>query len=103
MQSISSYINPNTRVDKEEIDGVMHWANSHVIVKDGRVDDNPRVHIVGDDVYAPNIKNKFKTNGQLLHAYKIKFTHPKTKQEMEFETPLPNYFKEIVDYLEEQY
>ena len=45
-------INPNTRVDMEEIDGVKHWANSHVIVKDGRVDDNPRVHIVGDDVYA---------------------------------------------------
>ena len=59
--------------------------------------------VVGDDVYAPNIKNKFKTNGQLLHAYKIKFTHPRTKQEMEFETPLPSYFKEVVDYLEEQY
>jgi len=45
-------INPNTRVDNEEIDGVQHWANSHVIIKDGVVDDNPRVHIVGDDVYA---------------------------------------------------
>ncbi|MBQ7306924.1 MAG: RluA family pseudouridine synthase [Clostridia bacterium] len=59
--------------------------------------------VVGDDVYAPNIKNKFKTNGQLLHAYKIQFTHPRTQEKMEFEASIPDYFQEILDYLEKQY
>lgn len=45
-------INPNTRVDNEVIDGVNHWANSHLIVRNGRVDKDAKIVLTGDDVYA---------------------------------------------------
>lgn len=55
--------------------------------------------IVGDKVYGIK-KQKFKLNGQLLHAFRLKFVHPTTLKEMMFEAPLPEYFKEILDKLE---
>ncbi len=54
--------------------------------------------IVGDEVYS-NGKNPFGIHGQMLHAYKLKFVHPTTKKEVEFEAPLPEYFKDILDKL----
>ena len=54
--------------------------------------------IVGDMVYS-NGKNKFGVQGQMLHAWKIKFTHPITGKEMEIEAPLPQYFEKILDDL----
>ena len=49
--------------------------------------------IVGDDLYGG--KSKFKTDGQMLHAKVLKFVHPKTGEEMEFSTELPEYFEKI--------
>ena len=64
-----------------------------------------RVHLAyighpveGDTVYGKR-KQKLYQNGQLLHAYKLTLIHPKTKKEMTFEAPLPDYFKEIIDNL----
>ena len=54
--------------------------------------------IVGDMVYS-NGKNKFGVQGQMLHAWKIKFMHPITGKEMEIEAPLPPYFEKILDDL----
>lgn len=54
--------------------------------------------IVGDKVYGIK-KQKFKLNGQLLHAFRLSFVHPTTLKEMTFEAPLPDYFKEILDKL----
>ncbi len=54
--------------------------------------------IVGDMVYS-NGKNKFGVQGQMLHAWKIKFMHPITGKEMEIEAPLPQYFEKILDDL----
>ena len=54
--------------------------------------------IVGDMVYS-NGKNKFGVQGQMLHAWKIKFMHPITGKEMEIEAPLPSYFEKILDDL----
>ena len=54
--------------------------------------------IVGDMVYS-NGKNKFGVQGQMLHAWKIKFLHPITGKEMEIEAPLPQYFEKILDDL----
>lgn len=50
--------------------------------------------IVGDDVYG--IKDKIKTNGQLLHAYKLELDQPSTNQRLTFEAKLPDYFEEII-------
>ena len=52
--------------------------------------------LVGDLVYGPN-KNPFKLEGQLLHAKKIGFIHPTTKEYMEFSSELPNYFKDLIN------
>ena len=55
--------------------------------------------IVGDKTYG--IKNqKFNLEGQLLHAYKLELSHPKTGKRMAFECELPEYFKNILNKLE---
>ena len=53
--------------------------------------------IVGDDVYGA--KDKIKTNGQLLHAYKLELDQPTTNKRMSFEVPLPAYFEQILNKL----
>ncbi|MCR8747262.1 RluA family pseudouridine synthase [Romboutsia lituseburensis] len=54
--------------------------------------------LLGDVVYGP--KNiKFKTKGQTLHARKLGFVHPRSKEYIEFNSELPEYFKTIVDKL----
>lgn len=51
--------------------------------------------IVGDKTYG--IKNqKFKLEGQLLHAYMLELTHPTTNTRMTFECPLPDYFQNLI-------
>ena len=56
--------------------------------------------VVGDKTYGFN-KNYKDLNGQLLHAYKIRFSEPTTKQELEFSVELPNYFKNFINSLTE--
>ena len=51
--------------------------------------------IVGDPVYGPkNMRDE--QNGQLLHAAKISFTHPKTGERLSFYAPLDEYFKSFL-------
>lgn len=57
--------------------------------------------IVGDAVYS-NGKNPFGVEGQMLHAAKIEFKHPRTGEMVAFEAPLPEYFKEVLKKLEEE-
>lgn len=52
--------------------------------------------IVGDPVYGYK-KQKFNTEGQLLHARILGFVHPRTGEYMEFEAPLPEYFTSILN------
>lgn len=49
--------------------------------------------VVGDDVYGKGFKG---IEGQCLHAKKIGFIHPDTGKYMEFDSELPDYFKEIL-------
>lgn len=51
--------------------------------------------VVGDMVYS-NGKNEFGIEGQMLHAYRLEFKHPITREEMCFEAPLPEYFANIL-------
>lgn len=57
--------------------------------------------VVGDPVYGVK-KQKFKLNGQLLHAYRLSLKHPATGEEMTFEAPLPDYFTQVLDTLTEE-
>ena len=50
--------------------------------------------VVGDKVYGKEVKG---LEGQLLHAYKLSFTHPRTKQTQTFEVKLPDYFENYLN------
>jgi 23S rRNA pseudouridine1911/1915/1917 synthase len=51
--------------------------------------------LLGDDMYGnPKQTKPEQSNGQYLHAKTLSFTHPKTKERMEFLSPLPDYFTE---------
>lgn len=52
--------------------------------------------VVGDKLYGKEVKN---LKGQLLHAYKLSFVHPRTGKLMTFEAKLPDYFEK---YLKQQ-
>ena len=51
--------------------------------------------LLGDDVYG-NRKTNFHLEGQTLHARVLGFVHPTTKEYMEFEAPLPEYFQNLL-------
>ena len=52
--------------------------------------------VAGDLVYGRAGAKYKKLCGQCLHAKKIGFIHPKTNQYMEFESDLPQYFKDFL-------
>lgn len=54
--------------------------------------------VVGDMTYGK--KDAFGLNGQLLHAYKLELTHPKTGERMVFTCDLPDYYKRVLEKLE---
>ena len=51
--------------------------------------------VVGDEVYG--IKNKFKISKQLLHAYKLKFNHPISGEELEIIDKFPVRFEDFIN------
>lgn len=53
--------------------------------------------VLGDDVYGKAYKG---IDGQCLHARKIGFIHPSTKEYMEFSSELPEYFQAVLRKLE---
>ena len=54
--------------------------------------------VFGDPLYAPKRKT-FGLEGQCLHSTSIRFIHPRTGEEMYFETDLPEYYKKLLDKL----
>lgn len=57
--------------------------------------------VVGDPEYGYK-KQRFSLNGQLLHAFRLTLTHPKTGKVMQFEAPLPDYFLRVLGVLERE-
>ena len=54
--------------------------------------------VVGDKEYG--YKNqKFNLDGQLLHAEKLEFIHPRTNEKVSFTSPLPDYFQKVLKSL----
>lgn len=56
--------------------------------------------LVGDDKYTT--QKTLETQGQMLHAIRIEFTHPKTKEKMAFEAQAPDIFTKIVDKVRQE-
>lgn len=73
----------------------LHTGRTHQIRVHAKHIGHP---VVGDIEYG--FKNqKFKLNGQLLHAGKLSFVHPTTNQKVTFECPLPDYFEKVLKKL----
>lgn len=54
--------------------------------------------VVGDPLYG--FKNqRFRLEGQLLHAFRLTFLHPASGEEMCFTAPLPDYFERVLALL----
>ena len=49
---------------------------------------------IGDKLYAPKLAKNFPR--QMLHAWKLGFTHPRTGEWNDFEAPLPQDFKDVL-------
>ncbi len=54
--------------------------------------------IVGDTIYGSK-KQKFRLQGQALHAKILGIIHPTTKEYMEFEASPPEYFNKLIENL----
>ena len=86
------------------IERVQNYTLCKFILETGRTH-QIRVHskhlghpVVGDTVYG--YKNqKFKLNGQLLHAEKLTLTHPTSGELKTFSAPLPEYFIKVLKTL----
>lgn len=57
--------------------------------------------LVGDPVYGYR-KQAIKANGQMLHAYKITFVHPRTKETMSFTCPPDEEFNRVLEIVKEK-
>lgn len=75
------------------------WSHVRLRLETGRTH-QIRVHlshmghpILGDEVYGSAFKG---IEGQCLHAGKIGFVHPVKNEYMEFTSPLPDYFEEVL-------
>ena len=55
--------------------------------------------LLGDQVYGPERKSRFKLQGQCLHAKILGFTHPSTGEYVETDAPLPEYFSHLLEIL----
>ena len=57
--------------------------------------------IVGDITYS-NGKNPFGVVGQMLHARSLEFIHPITNKKMYLEAPMPKYFEDVLEQLDNE-
>ena len=55
--------------------------------------------LLGDAIYAPNVKLPVRIPRLMLHAYSLQFTHPTTGERMELTAPLPPAFAQTLDKL----
>lgn len=57
--------------------------------------------LVGDNLYGLK-KQKYKVDGQMLHAKVLGFVHPRTKEYMEFSSELPENFNTLLQNLRKE-
>lgn len=53
--------------------------------------------LLGDKIYAPNMKASVHVSRLMLHAFSLEFTHPTTNERMHFEAPLPEKFTSVLE------
>jgi len=53
--------------------------------------------LAGDPLYGP--RKTLEGNGQFLHAKTLGFEHPTTKEQMQFDSEIPEIFQKTIEYL----
>ena len=56
--------------------------------------------VVGDEKYG--YRRTMKVGGQLLHAHQLTFCHPRTKETIVVDAPLPDDFATILEQLRQE-
>ena len=69
-----------------------HWIRVHM-----RYIEHP---VVGDEKYG--YRRTMKVGGQLLHAHQLTFCHPRTKETIVVDAPLPDDFATILEQLRQE-
>ena len=92
--AITHYIVKERFGDYTLVEFILDTGRTHQIRVHSKYIHHP---IVGDKTYG--VKDKFKLNGQLLHAYKIELNRPSDNKRVEFTCPLPDYFEDVLDKL----
>lgn len=82
-----------------------HYTYVECVLETGRTH-QIRVHmasighpLLGDEVYGRK-SDKYKCEGQCLHAMTLGFHHPRTGEYIEVNAPLPHYFEHLLAVLE---
>lgn len=57
--------------------------------------------VLGDALYG-GIRKGYLLKGQMLHAFRLEFIHPVTKKTISIEAPIPDYFQNTLDQLEQE-
>jgi tRNA pseudouridine65 synthase len=76
--------------------GRMHQIRRHMA--------HARHYVIGDTAHGDNKQNnffrkQFGLQNMLLHAWKLEFTHPVSKEDIKIKASLPEYFKEMLNVL----
>lgn len=78
---------PVSLLEVEIQTGRTHQIRVHLAYK--------KLPVLGDAVYGG--KQGFAAERQMLHAWKLTFPHPRTGREMNFESPFPEDFKNLLE------
>ncbi len=92
-EAITNFEVLETYEDKTLIKCILETGRTHQIRVHMQYINHP---LVNDYVYGNAKPNDF---GQFLHAESLGFTHPKTKEWLEFTSPLPEEFKSYLEKL----
>lgn len=93
--AISDYKVLERFVDNCLVEFRIHTGRTHQIRVHAKHLSHP---VVGDKSYGFK-KQKFNTDGQLLHSHSLTFVHPSSREEMTFIAPIPEDFNKILTVL----
>ncbi len=94
-EAVTDYIVEERFRDNTLARFLLHTGRTHQIRVHAKYLGHP---VVGDKTYGYK-KQRFALKGQLLHAFRLEFTHPTSGERMCFSAPLPDYFERVLTVL----
>lgn len=78
-------------IEVEMLTGVMHQIRAHM--------EATRHPLVGDSLYGAGRPDPFSLGRHFLHAFQLRFRHPKSGQDLVIKSPLPQELRRVLDRL----